>query len=74
MVLTFNERPARRFLLIVLRPLWVRIRALNPLFRNFLILLLRRFSIDYVLYLVAYLCSKITCLAFGGLVRHYNLI
>jgi hypothetical protein len=45
-LLTFTERPARRLLLIVLHPLWVRIRALKPLFLNFLILLLRWFSIS----------------------------
>jgi len=31
--LTFTERPARRFLLSVARPLLVCIRARNPLFR-----------------------------------------
>ena len=36
-----TQRPTLRLLLIVLRPLLVFIRALNPLFRSFLILLLR---------------------------------
>jgi hypothetical protein len=45
-LLTFTERPARRLLLIVLRPLLVRILALKPLLRNFFILLLRWLSIS----------------------------
>jgi hypothetical protein len=39
-----TERPTRRFLLSVLRPFLVCMRALKPLFRDLFILLLRRFS------------------------------
>ena len=40
------QRLELRRLLIIFRPLLVRIRARNPLFRTRLILLLRRFSIN----------------------------
>jgi len=39
-----TERPTRRFLLSILRPFLVCIRALKPPFRNLFILLLRGFS------------------------------
>jgi hypothetical protein len=66
-VLTLTERPALRLLLIVLRPLPVRIRALKPLFRNFLILLLRWFSM--IIFPIRDNYSS-----FEKLLEHYNLI
>jgi hypothetical protein len=44
-----TERPARRLLLSILRPFLVFMRALKPLFRSFLILLLRWFSTLFLL-------------------------
>jgi len=67
-VLTLTERPARRLLLIVLRPLLVRIRALKPLFRNFLILLLRWLNISISYYELQLIFFRLLP------VRHYNVI